>query len=132
MQIQLLKASVNNRFLQIPVECTLAKDYTQVLRDHRMMPSMSRPGNPYDNVSCESFMKALKREEIYANDYPDLEHLVESDRLHDVRADACFPQNTDQAGKHNAYPSLILVSADGQHLRSLLLRCLRAAEEHRT
>ena len=31
--------------------------------------------NPYDNASCESFMKTLKREEIYANDYLDLEHL---------------------------------------------------------
>ena len=53
-------------------------DYIQVLRDHRMMPSMSRPGNPYDNASCESFKKTLKREEIYANDYRDLEHLAES------------------------------------------------------
>ena len=43
-----------------------------------MIPSMSRPGNPYDNASCESFMKTLKREEIYANDYRDLEHLIES------------------------------------------------------
>ena len=31
--------------------------------------------NPYDNASCESFMKTLKREEIYANKYNDLEHL---------------------------------------------------------
>jgi putative transposase len=52
--------------------------YIQVLRDHQMIPSMSRPGNPYDNASCESFMKTLKREEIYANDYRDLEHLDES------------------------------------------------------
>jgi len=52
--------------------------YIRVLRDHQMMPSISRPGNPYDNASCESFMKTLKREEIYANDYRDLEHLVES------------------------------------------------------
>ena len=29
---------------------------------------MSRPANPYDNASCESFMKTLEREEIYAND----------------------------------------------------------------
>jgi hypothetical protein len=29
----------------------------------------------YDNASCESFMKTLKREEIYANDYVDLDHL---------------------------------------------------------
>lgn len=54
------------------------EDYIQVLRDHQMIPSMSRPGNPYDNASCESFMKTLKREEIYANDYRDLEHLIES------------------------------------------------------
>ena len=36
---------------------------------------MSRPANPYDNASCESFIKTLKREEIYANDYQDLDHL---------------------------------------------------------
>jgi putative transposase len=41
-----------------------------------MIPSMSRPANPYDNASCESFMKTLKREEIYANDYQDLKHLL--------------------------------------------------------
>ena len=40
-----------------------------------MIPSMSRPANPYDNASCESFMKTLKREEIYANEYRDLDHL---------------------------------------------------------
>jgi len=50
-------------------------EYAQVLRDHQMIPSMSRPANPYDNASCESFMKTLKREEIYANDYVDLDHL---------------------------------------------------------
>jgi putative transposase len=41
-----------------------------------MIPSMSRPANPYDNASCESFMKTLKREEIYANEYRTLEHLA--------------------------------------------------------
>jgi Integrase core domain len=40
-----------------------------------MIPSMSRPANPYDNASCESFLKTLKREEIYANQYNDLVHL---------------------------------------------------------
>ncbi|HYT20463.1 MAG TPA: IS3 family transposase [Candidatus Polarisedimenticolia bacterium] len=51
-------------------------EYVKILRKHRMIPSMSRPANPYDNASCESFMKTLKREEIYANDYRDLEHLL--------------------------------------------------------
>jgi transposase InsO family protein len=50
-------------------------DYAQILQQHQIMASMSRPANPYDNASCESFMKTFKREEIYANDYPDLEHL---------------------------------------------------------
>src|SRR6516165_10171507 len=36
---------------------------------------MSRPANPYDNASCESFIKTLKREEIYANRYDNLEQL---------------------------------------------------------
>jgi transposase InsO family protein len=51
-------------------------DYAQILQRHQMIPSMSRPANPNDNASCESFMKTLKREEIYANDYRDLEHLL--------------------------------------------------------
>jgi transposase InsO family protein len=50
-------------------------DYVGILRRHRMIPSMSRPANPYDNASCESFMKTLKREEIYAGQYRDIEDL---------------------------------------------------------
>jgi putative transposase len=50
-------------------------EYVQTLLANHMRPSMSRPANPYDNASCESFMRTLKREEIYANTYVDLEHL---------------------------------------------------------
>ena len=50
-------------------------DYVAVLRKHQMIPSMSRPANPYDNASCESFIKTLKREEVYATEYRDIEHL---------------------------------------------------------
>jgi putative transposase len=50
-------------------------EYIAMLEKQRMIPSMSRPGNPYDNASCESFMRTLKREEIYANSYGDLEDL---------------------------------------------------------
>ena len=50
-------------------------EYVEVLENNRVIPNMSRPANPYDNASCESFMKTLKREEIYANKYDDLEHL---------------------------------------------------------
>jgi len=50
-------------------------DYVRILSKHQMIPSMSRPANPYDNASCESFLKTLKREEIYANEYRDLDEL---------------------------------------------------------
>jgi len=53
-------------------------EYVEILRRHGMIPSMSRPANPYDNASCESFMKTLKREEIYANEYRDLADLREN------------------------------------------------------
>ena len=39
-------------------------DYVTLLQEHHLISSMSRPANPYDNASCESFMKTLKREEI--------------------------------------------------------------------
>jgi len=52
-----------------------ATDYVEILENHQILPSMSRPANPYDNASCESFFKTLKREEIYANQYIDLDHL---------------------------------------------------------
>lgn len=46
-----------------------------ILEQYGIVPRMSRPANPYDNASCESFIKRLKREEIYANEYDNLEHL---------------------------------------------------------
>jgi putative transposase len=50
-------------------------EYMAVVRERQMLPSMSRPRNPYDNARCESFIKTLKQEEIYANEYRDLEDL---------------------------------------------------------
>jgi transposase InsO family protein len=35
----------------------------------------------YDNASCESFFKTLKREEIYATEYADLNDLHEAPPL---------------------------------------------------
>jgi putative transposase len=50
-------------------------DYVGVLGANHMVPSMSRPANPYDNAACESFLKTLKQEEIYCNQYRDFEEL---------------------------------------------------------
>lgn len=50
-------------------------EYMTELRAAEMVPSMSRPANPYDNAVCESFMKTLKQEEIYCRQYRDFEDL---------------------------------------------------------
>ena len=47
-------------------------DYTGLLKEHGVRISMSRRGNPYDNAACESFMKTLKYEEVYRQEYCDL------------------------------------------------------------
>jgi transposase InsO family protein len=44
-------------------------DYTDLLKDNKILISMSRKGNPYDNATCESFMKTLKYEEVYRQEY---------------------------------------------------------------
>ncbi len=45
--------------------------YTEMLKERHAAISMSRKGNPYDNAACESFMKTLKHEEVYRNEYRD-------------------------------------------------------------
>ena len=68
-------------------------DYTEMLQRHQATISMSRKGNPYDNAACESFMKTLKYEEVYRNEYRDfheaqasigefLERVYNQKRLH--------------------------------------------------
>jgi putative transposase len=47
--------------------------YTELLKQHQATISMSRKGNPYDNAACESFMKTLKQEEVYRNEYRDFQ-----------------------------------------------------------
>jgi putative transposase len=61
------------------------KDYVQVLEQHKIIISMSRIGNPYDNAIAERFMRTLKYEEIYMNDYDtfaevlrSVEHFIEA------------------------------------------------------
>ena len=49
-----------------------SSDYTRLLQQHGIGISMSRTGNPYDNAKAESFIKTLKYEEIYRQEYRDL------------------------------------------------------------
>ena len=52
-----------------------AAEYADLLARPGITASMSRPGNPYDNAQCESFIKTLKQEEIACHPYRDLEDL---------------------------------------------------------
>ncbi|MGC2402948.1 MAG: IS3 family transposase [Acidobacteriaceae bacterium] len=49
-----------------------SNDYADLLKKHGIHISMSRKGNPWDNAACESFMKTLKYEEVFRNEYRDL------------------------------------------------------------
>jgi len=53
-------------------------DYTVLLASHGIRGSMSRTGNPYDNAYAESFIKTLKCEEVYRNQYRSLEEAAAS------------------------------------------------------
>jgi putative transposase len=46
-----------------------ADSYRQLLRQHGIVPSMSRTGNCWDNAVAESFFHTLKTELIYTEDY---------------------------------------------------------------
>jgi len=50
-----------------------SRDYTELLKEHEITISMSRKGNPYDNAACESFVKTLKYDEVYRNEYRDFD-----------------------------------------------------------
>ena len=47
-------------------------DYAKILEAHKIQPSMSRVGNPYDNAKAERFMKTLKTEEVDGSVYRNL------------------------------------------------------------
>ena len=49
-------------------------EYRKRLDAHTIEPSMSRPGNPYDNAKAESFMKTLKAEEVDGKRFRNLAH----------------------------------------------------------
>ena len=49
-----------------------SNDYTDLLKEHGIEISMSRKANPWDNATCESFMKTLKYEEVHRNEYRNL------------------------------------------------------------
>lgn len=55
-----------------------SKEYVECLLEHGIRVSMSRRGNPYDNAFAESFMKTLKYEEVYLNEYINFKDALEN------------------------------------------------------
>ena len=55
-----------------------SNEYTNLLKAHQIVISMSRKANPWDNAACESFMKTLKYEEVLRNEYRDLAEALAS------------------------------------------------------
>lgn len=55
-----------------------SKDYVDCLESHNIQISMSRKGNPYDNAFAESFIKTLKWEEVYLNEYETFEDALKN------------------------------------------------------
>jgi transposase InsO family protein len=47
-------------------------DYTDLLKVHGCQISMSHKASPWENAGCESWMKTLKSEEVYRQEYRDL------------------------------------------------------------
>ena len=107
-------------------------EYVAILKKYEMVSSMSRPANPYDNASCESFIKTLKREEIYANEYQNLEHLhahieefidryYNQKRLHSAlgyRPPEEFEQQSKQANKTKSLASTMAFSRESMRSSS--------------
>jgi transposase InsO family protein len=47
-------------------------DYTDLLKQRGCQISMSHKASPWENAGCESWMKTLKAEEVYRQEYRDL------------------------------------------------------------
>ena len=72
-----------------------AAAYVSLLVKHQIRPSMSRPGNPYDNPQAERVIRTIKYDEVYLSDYQSLiearasighfiEEVYDRKRLHSV------------------------------------------------
>jgi putative transposase len=86
--------------------------YRKALREFGLQGSMARRGNPYDNAKAESFMKTLKCEHIYLNEYRNFAEVVE-------RVPVFIDQVYNARRSHSALGYLPPVQFEEQHTRQL-------------
>lgn len=93
------------------------EEYVKRLDMFGFIASMSRPGRPWENAYCESFMNTLKSEEINCRNYSTLEELQNNiedfieryynrERLHSALAYRC-PEEFERAAAGSPNPSLM-------------------------
>jgi putative transposase len=96
-----------------------SREYTALLEEHGVRISMSRRGNPYDNALAESFMKTLKYEEVYRQEYRDL-----------LEACASIPRFLEQVYNEKRLHSALGYLPPAEFEQSLAVRAVKGISQN--